>query len=708
MTSKTKESLSYLKILICISFIFFLNGLKSQTAFSTILEKSLQNPHINKIQIDSLNKCIDTFLFTKGTTENLLILMFRIEQLATDINYPQGEADAKFNIARNYTLKYKSSRAIKYFFKSLSISEGIGDTARMAKASLQIGVVYYMQKNYGYALTYFRQASELYKHTIQLKKQSQCDYLLGIVYRDLKKYDSAEIYFLKGINLKFQMKNKNVFKDSTGIKESYMEIANMFIVQQLPDSALVYVNKSSLFASDLLNDHAFLTRKYNIEGQAYLLKNNTVLAFQSSKLCLREATLNMEPPPLADAYKLSARVAFEMNNYKDAYEFQNKFLQLKDSLFSSVNSALLVHEESNYDISKKETEISLLEEKKRLYSFLIYAFIGGLILLIIIIRLLYNRNLIKQKANTEITQQKNIVDKKNLEITQSINYAKRIQTAILPSNRMIKEYLTDSFIYYQPKDIVAGDFYWMETIASKSQLLSSIDNLKSEIIKPEIILFAACDCTGHGVPGALVSVVCHNALNRAVREFGLSQPAAILDKTAELIIENFAKSEEEIKDGMDISLCYYNTTTRSLQWAGANNPLWIVRKIDNPELPTHKAIEKNTVTKNSILDNSNYQLIEVAPDKQPIGEEQRNHPFTNHSITLFPEDTIYLFTDGYADQFSGDKVQKKLTRKRFKELLLSIQQLSMENQGIELEKFITNYRKKEEQIDDILIMGVRV
>ena len=256
---------------------------------------------------------------------------------------------------------------------------------------------------------------------------------------------------------------------------------------------------------------------------------------------------------------------------------------------------------------------------------------------------------------------------------------------------MIREFLPSSFILYQPKDIVAGDFYWMEQILSKSQIIDSIEHNEStkddQVTKPEIILFAACDCTRHGVPGAMVSVVCHNALNRAVREYGLTQPAAILDKTAQLVIENFSKSVEEIRDGMDISLCYYNTKTKTLQWAGANNPLWIVRKK---------------------TEGGDYELMETIADKQPIGEDQYNHPFTNHTFELKQDDTIYLFTDGYADQFSGEKIQKKLTRKRFKNLLLSFQHLPMEEQGKELERFIKGYRKEQEQIDDILVMGIRV
>ncbi len=261
-----------------------------------------------------------------------------------------------------------------------------------------------------------------------------------------------------------------------------------------------------------------------------------------------------------------------------------------------------------------------------------------------------------------LRHEKELVETKNREILASIEYALRIQTAILPPLRIVKEYLADSFILYQPKDIVAGDFYWMETI-------------------DELILFAACDCTGHGVSGAMVSVLCNNALNRAVREFNMLQPAAILNKTAEIVTDGFSKSEEEIKDGMDISICAYNTKTKELEWAGANNPLWLIR---------------------------NGTFLEIKGDKQSIGVNEHIRPFTNHKLGLDTGDSIYIFSDGYADQFGGKNGEVKLTKKRFKELILSIQDVSMKEQEKILEKYTLDHRGREEQTDDILVMGVKV
>ncbi|MCC7331242.1 MAG: SpoIIE family protein phosphatase [Flavobacteriales bacterium] len=270
------------------------------------------------------------------------------------------------------------------------------------------------------------------------------------------------------------------------------------------------------------------------------------------------------------------------------------------------------------------------------------------------------------KFKTEIVLRKKSEDKlKDVlkDITDSINYAKRIQNAILPPQRLVKEYLPQSFILYQPKDVVAGDFYWME-------------------YKNDKLLFAACDCTGHGVPGAMVSVICVNGLNRSVREYNLTEPGKILDKTRDIVITEFEKSDEDVKDGMDISLCCLDFKSNTISWAGANNPLWIIRK-------------------------GSTQIEEIKANKQPIGKTETPQPFTTHSIEFNEGDTLYIFTDGYQDQFGGEK-GKKFKAAQLKELLLSIQQENMENQRKIIAKTFDQWKGNLEQVDDVCIIGVRV
>jgi serine phosphatase RsbU (regulator of sigma subunit) len=260
----------------------------------------------------------------------------------------------------------------------------------------------------------------------------------------------------------------------------------------------------------------------------------------------------------------------------------------------------------------------------------------------------------------------------NEEIKASISYAKRIQQAILPSLSLIQKHLPNSFVFYKPKDIVAGDFYWMHILPEPN----------GWNVKGDTILFAAADCTGHGVPGAMVSVVCHNALNQSVKEFGITQPGLILEKSRDLVIDTFSESIENVQDGMDISLCSLNTKTNLLQYAGANNPIWIVRQ-NATEIEEYKA------------------------DKYHIGKCDMMKSFTNHSIQLNKGDTFYIFSDGYPDQFGGPK-GKKLKSKPFKNLLLSIVDHPISEQRELLKNHFNNWKGNLEQVDDICVIGVQI
>jgi serine phosphatase RsbU (regulator of sigma subunit) len=266
--------------------------------------------------------------------------------------------------------------------------------------------------------------------------------------------------------------------------------------------------------------------------------------------------------------------------------------------------------------------------------------------------------------------QKHIIEEKHKEITDSIKYAKHIQEAILPSNISLSEKLKNGFVLFKPKDVVSGDFYWMETYTHST----------SQTENDHWIYFAAADCTGHGVPGAMLSVVCASALSKTLLEEDITDTGKILNRTRELVVGRFAKSNENVKDGMDISLCALHGKT--LQWSGANNPLWILRK-------------------------NATQIEETKPDKQPIGKVDNPRPFTSHTFNLEQGDTIYIFTDGYQDQFGGER-GKKFKATQLKELLLQIQHKTMDVQKEILLTTFEKWRGGLDQIDDVCVIGVRV
>jgi serine phosphatase RsbU (regulator of sigma subunit) len=300
-----------------------------------------------------------------------------------------------------------------------------------------------------------------------------------------------------------------------------------------------------------------------------------------------------------------------------------------------------------------------------------YLIIGVIIVAIALLYLVLNAirklKIIAQK-NQLINTINNELSQQNREILDSITYAQRIQNAILPSERIIKEHLPDSFIIYLPKDIVAGDFYWLETTTPN-----------------EVVYLAAADCTGHGVPGAMVSVVCNNGLNRSVREYGILEPGKILDKTREIVIQEFEKSDEIVQDGMDIALISLCKKTLELKFSGANNPLWIITTNEQNEV----------------------ELKETKPDNQPVGKYDTTIPFKTNVLQLKKNDLIYIFTDGYQDQFGGAK-GKKFKTAALKNLLLSIHSLSMDEQQNEILKTFNEWKGYTDQIDDVCIIGIRV
>ncbi|HIN39523.1 MAG TPA: hypothetical protein EYM84_04550 [Flavobacteriales bacterium] len=299
----------------------------------------------------------------------------------------------------------------------------------------------------------------------------------------------------------------------------------------------------------------------------------------------------------------------------------------------------------------------------------------------------------------EVVRQKEEIELKNSEITASIRYAKRIQESILPDLGMVNRMLKDYFIIYKPKDIVSGDFYWIGE-------------------KDDVALFAAVDCTGHGVPGAFMSLIGSALLKEAIVEHGKAVPSDILNELNKLAGETISHTFEEstVKDGMDIAFCSINFNTMELQFAGAYNPLYLIRKTDPKGMDeeTKKLLEEDNIVLRS--SEFGYDLIEIKADKFPIGvfvgEEQKM--FRNNKIKIQKGDSIYIFSDGYVDQFGG-KRGRKFMAKRFRPLLMKHQHLSMEKQKSIIDKVIEDWKTPKdakntvyEQIDDILVMGVRV
>ena len=266
----------------------------------------------------------------------------------------------------------------------------------------------------------------------------------------------------------------------------------------------------------------------------------------------------------------------------------------------------------------------------------------------------------QNKFVQDLLIQRKELERKNKEITDNITYARRIQKTILPADEVLEQKVKDAMVYYKPKSIVAGDFYWF-------------------VEKDENFYIAVADCTGHGVSGAFVSLVCNNALNRAVNEYDNHSPGEVLTHTRDLVLKRFEKGEEgNIYDGMDIGLCALQGNV--LNYSGANISLWLIR---------------------------DGEIIEYKADKQPIGVYVASKPFTTHRVEVQEGDCFYLFTDGYIDQFGGER-GKKFKIKAFKKLLLSISNKPMKEQKVIIDKTFQDWKGDLDQVDDVCGVGFRV
>ena len=598
---------------------------------------------------------------------------------------------------------------LHYAKKELVLANKINNMFYIAKSYNTIGTIYVDKGNYKEATLAFENAIKYYEKT-EVKSGT------GYVYANMSNIEQRR----GNLDVMLEYLHKayaifNTHQDEKGIAGVSHNIAMYHIEKSDFDSAAYYINISLKLSSKNKWNH-YIANNLAVLGQLEDEKGNKSLSkkyFAESKKIFEEMEsyydlchiIQTEADIEIDAKNYSAAIPLLLvaKNYAteiglpddmrminenlslcyekigdlgNALSYYKAYSKLKDSLrneenMKQVNELQMKMKKSDLKkqnaLLKKDKSIQDLEnqtqkdEIAKQNMFLTIA-IGFTILFTILVILLFIGNKTKQKNNKLLSHQKEIIEEKNKEIVDSINYAKRLQEAILPSQKQIINSFKESAILYLPKDIVAGDFYFLEKVNDH-------------------LIFAACDCTGHGVPGAMVSVVCANALNRAVKEFQLTDPGKILDKVRELVIETFDKNENEVRDGMDISLCSIHTKTKKMYWAGAHNPIWIISE--------DKSIK------------------EIKGDKQPIGKFDEARAFQTHEINYNSNDLIVLVTDGYSDQFGGDK-GKKLKDSNFKSILTEKSNLHPEEIKKQLDLQFQDWKGDLEQVDDVCVFMVRI
>lgn len=661
-----------------IGYIYKKNGNKQEAIKYYNKGLLLQKELGNKKDIANSLTNIGSFYYQQGDIDKTIKLYKEALALFKAVEDKKGEAIVLNNIGSIYKRQGDISRALKYFHKSLAIKKEVGDLNGIATSLNNIGNIYKNQNEYNKALNYYQQSLEIRKKGGDKDGMAYTLANIGTFYQNQDEIEKALEYLHKSLEIRKEINDKE------GISSCLSNIGLIYYRLSEIDKAEDFFSKS-LAIREEMGDKQGVASCLSSLGEIYLDRGNV---FKAKTVGLKSLKLSQSlgfPRDIKSAAKLLTRVYERERKGMEALGMHKLYIQMRDSINNAETHKAAANQLAKYEYDKlrainvaenekqklrKTAEydklIAIEKETKEKQKIIMYASVGGVMFLVAFLFFVFNRLKITRKQKDIIETQKEIVELAHKDITDSIAYAKRIQSAILPPVKVVKEHLQDSFILYKPKDVVAGDFYWLESVAPTGDK------------KEATILFAAADCTGHGVPGAMVSVVCNNALNRSVREHGITDPAKILDKTRTIIIEEFDKSEEDVRDGMDIALC--SMEGGILKYAGAHNPLWIIR---------------------------DGEIIETKANKQPIGKFMYKEPYTTHTFELKKGDTIYIFSDGYVDQFGGEK-GKKFKTKAFRELLLSIQDQSMDNQKNTIDKVFEDWRGDLEQIDDVCVIGVRV
>ncbi len=669
------------------------------------LAKDINYP---KGEADAHNN-IGVFHLIQGAYDKSLEHHLQALDIRKNINDEKGIASSYSNIGLSYQYKGDFENALVYFFDALKIQEKIKDEAGISRSLNNIGLIYYNQKNYSKAKDSHLEALEIRRKIGDKNGIASSYYNLGLTFfelgsnsqqsyaksywkknnipeedRNLEKliigpkadayYDTALFYTKEASKILESLGNKR------GIAVALSSIGNIYGSKKNYNKALENYQSAIIIQNEISDKAGMMTSYFNI-GLLKRAQNKLSESKKNLEQSLSIAKEIQDKMWIQQSLKELSLTYSEMGNYEKAFKLYQQHTDLKDSIFTEKSSKQLAEMQTKYDTEKKENQIKLLKKEQEIKETrlkrqraITIAIFAGLVLTIglafVILRGYRQKkkaNLLLEQKNSEIEKKNVLIEKKNKDITSSIRYALRIQQAILPTDDFVEKITPESFILYKPKDIVSGDFYWLDR-------------------KDDTILFSAVDCTGHGVPGAFMSIFGSTYLNQALNERNLLRPADILNflsiNVNNALRKNDTNDDSGVKDGMDLAMCAINLKTMKAEFAGAYNPLFLVR---NKEIHQYKA------------------------DIYPVGTafNSKFQSYNNIEFDLQKDDILYVFSDGYVDQFGGPK-KKKFMKKTFKNLLIEINEKSMDEQKEILEKRFIEWKGDLEQIDDVLVIGVKI
>ncbi|MCW3071919.1 MAG: nprA [Bacteroidetes bacterium] len=556
--------------------------------------------------------------------------------------------------------------------QALALAEKLGHKKNISQILLYIGSAYSETKNEEYALDYFKRSQQIALQQKDTTLLIEVDMYIGNSHYYGKRYEKAIETYEQVLRL-VEKGDRKLYAGALG------NIGNVYADMGNNDKALEYQFRAVLLF-EKIGDKQGLTICYSAIGSSFyeLKEYRQAIEYYTKALAIAEEINSWED--LIEIHLGISKTYEALNDYKKAYDNFKLYKQFNDSVYNADNTKKLTELELNYRFESQQKEQELLQknketladEKLKRQQLLSYSSIVGIVLLLFLVGFILRSSAQRKKANIqlqefnkEVLAQKGVIEHKNKEITDSINYAKRIQESILPVRKEIRAAFPASFVLFKPRNVVSGDFYWYAKRGDKN-------------------IIACVDCTGHGVPGAFMSMIGNTLLNEIVNEKGIEKPSEILDLLNERVRQSLKQDLEdnETHDGMDLALCSIDLKKGILEYAGANRSLYIIRDNVSEEIkPTKSAIGGHKLTE----------------DKK----------FQNHEIKVQNNDSIYMTTDGYADQFGGP-LGKKFMVKRFHQLLMEIQGLPIEQQGEKLKEMLESWQGQVEQVDDILVIGIKL
>lgn len=617
-----------------------------------------------KAYINLANVYLDMSDYAKAERYYLLGL-----EKSKKANSLKAQITALTNLSVVYQNLGDYGKSLDCLFQSLRLNKVLKDTEQEGFIYVNIAIIYQEQGQSKLSVEYNLKGIEIFTRLKRDDMLANIHNNLGITYKGMGKLEQALTEYNESLRL-----YKKVGMDATSSMVLH-NIGSVYYEMRLFDKAM-QCQTAALGEALSQNDVYYAARCYMSISEIHNAQGNHEAAKKYALKGMELSKTSGDKDELKNCYVTLADIFSSAGDYEDAFAYQRQVQVISDSINNDEINKRIGQMQAMYEADKKQSEIDLLTkdneiqgEKITRQRIINYTVVAGLLLMLILAFISYKRYREKKRANVEILHQKEIIEEKNKEILDSIHYAKRIQGALLASDTLLKKNLPGHFVFYKPKDIVSGDFYW----AVESRNENNRDTF----------MLATCDCTGHGVPGAFMSLLNISKLNETINEKKITRPDLVFGQVRDEIIKalNPDGSESNARDGMDAVLCAFDFNALQLQFAAANNSVLLIR---------------------------DKEIKEYKGDKYPVGMHQgKPKPFSLQTLQLQKGDMIYTFTDGYPDQFGGDK-GKKFMSKNFKEMLLSVSGQPLHVQKEEIEKIFNSWRGRHEQIDDVLVIGIRI